>query len=488
MTAERAFLLLRQSLTRRDSVSLDHQEARVREHCEREGYAVVGVSREESIRGWREDRSAVDAIRRLAAGQGFEVLVAYDLSRVARSVRLLENFIHDLGRAGIRFESATQEWVTNPLHRQIVAAFDEEQSRVIGRHVAGAAKVRAARGKTWGRPPFGYTRAGDELVPNPVTSVIVAGIFADWLSGVTVYQIGVRLIAQGIPPFAAMAFPDTSVRLILRNPAYCGDVALNGVVLAQDAHEAIIDRETWEAAQARFSGPRMRHAGDPRSWLEGHVLHACGTRMHLFLQQRGTGNSAHYPAGYPCFRCGNYNRSDRPCRQPRHNIGAPPLEEAVRQCLIADLADALDPQAAIRRQRQLSGSSAVQAERAKLTRDLKALADQRREAESLVLTRRRDVAWLDARDAEFRASEAIIQARLAALPSVPDGSALRDRWRDVVGFRRGLALADGGQLRRVLAAVGVAVVGEDGVSVRYGAGFRELVSESVTVVPQRVRR
>jgi DNA invertase Pin-like site-specific DNA recombinase len=479
---DRALLLCRQSLTRADSVSLDHQEERGRDYCESRGYAIVRVIREEDTRGWREDRASMADIRDLAARGGFDVLVAYDTSRVARKLRLLENLIHDLDRRKIRLECVTQEWVSQPLYRQVLGAFDEERSREIGRHVSGAARVRARRGLTWGRVPYGYARVDGVLVPDPVTAPIVARIFDEWNGGASVYQIAIRLIAEGTPPWSEMAWAQTSLRWILRNPVYVGSVRLAGVVVAQDAHEPVINLATFLVAQNRFSAPRVRHAGTPRSWLEGHVVHACGARMSLSLVQR-TEPTTRWPDGYPSFRCNASNRVADPCLLPRRNLGAPLLEEAVRRCLIADLRDAVDPATALRRMRAASGSEVVRVERARLTRQLDALADQRREAESLVLTRRRDVLWLDARDAEFRAAQAVLEAKIAGLPAVPDEGALRAAWADVRRFRHRLALVSGDRLGAILARVGVAVVAEPGVSIAYEPPFDALVPTPVTVEP-----
>jgi hypothetical protein len=400
-------------------------------------------------------------------------------------LRLLENLIHDLRRDHVRLECVTQEWVARDLMRQVVGAFDEERSREIGRHVAGAIKVRTGQGKTWGRIPIGFVRVDGKLVPDPVQSVTVVAIFAWWIEGASLREIVRRLHDAGITPRDAPTWPPNTIAWILRNPVYAGGVRLRGQVVAWEAHEPIVTRETWDAAQARFVAPRVRDKPLCSSWVEGHIIHACGARMYLALVQRSEPSPA-YPDGYPSFRCGHFGRAARPCSEPRQHIGQPILEPAVRACLILDLRNLHTPEQAIRRARRESGSVAVSEERARYERDLARIAGQRREAENMVMQRRRDLSWLDGRDREFAVAEAAIREKLVALPSVPDEAAIVARHRALYPLRQRIRRLDGDELGKVLAMVGVAVVSGDGVRIVYRDGYEQLVSAPVTVDPRRV--
>jgi DNA invertase Pin-like site-specific DNA recombinase len=474
----RALILCRQSLTNRESVSLDHQEERGRAYCADRAYDVVGVIREESTRGWKEDRESMAEIRRLAERGGFDVLIAYDTSRVARKLRLLENLIHDLARRKVRLECPTQEWVANDLYRQILGAFDEERSREIGRHVSGAVRVRAAKGQTWGRVPFGYIRTQGALIPHDTEAPVVADIYRWWLSGLSTRRIAERLNADAVPTHTGAAWERDVVSHLLKNPVYAGDVRSGGRVVARDAHAPLVDRAAWDAAQARFTAPKPRDKPGASSWAEGRVLHGCGARMYLVTMPDRDGRS------YASFRCHRIHAIGTPCPLPSRHLSKRLLEEAVRRCLIADLRGAIDPAAAIRRLRRQSGASATVAARQGIERELAEVAAQRREAEALILQRRRDLAWLDARDAEFAREEARLTAKLAALPAVPDEGALVAAAAEVVASRRGIVAMDGAGLGALLARVGVAVVGESGVSIRYDAPFDALVPCPVTVDPR----
>lgn len=160
-----------------------------------------------------------------------------------------------------------------------------------------------------GRPPYGYrladvgphpnpAKAGDgkrlhKLEPDPVTAPVVERIFNDYLAGRGCYAIAERLTAEGIqspsgydrtrnPHRHGLAWGKSAVRAILRNPRYTGyevwakqrreeilldveDVGAghqtvmrwNGEELwiwsAEPAHEAIVSKETFDAAHARLA-------------------------------------------------------------------------------------------------------------------------------------------------------------------------------------------------------------------------------------------
>lgn len=108
----------------------------------------------------------------------------------------------------------------------------------------------------------------------------------------------------------------------------------------------------------------------------------------------------------------------------------------------------------------------------------------RREAESLVLTRRRDVSWLDERDREFAIHSEAVKARIAALPAVPDDAGINAAWAVMRAAREGIADMADEDVGELLARVGIAVVGEAGVSIRYAGPFAALIVEPVMVDPR----
>jgi len=487
---ERSLVYVRQSQSRKGedestSLSLDSQDELCRQRCESLGWYVVDTIRDHDLKGDDPDRPGMLDLMGRAKRKEMTVVCVFAMSRFARDSVWQEITYRQLRAYGVAVESVKEPNINHTLMRGMLGVMNQYSSEQTGQFIGAAIGGRARRGLSWGRVPFGYDRVDKLLVPHPVEAAIVEEIFRLFIAGRSLRRIAAELIDRRIPCHAAESWPPQTVAWILHNPVYAGGVRLKGAVVAWDAHEAIVSRDTWEAAQARFAAPRVREKPVCRSWAEGHVEHACGARMYLTMVER-THKGGLWADGYPSFRCANFTRVGRRCEDGRQHIGLPLLEPALRAALILDLRDAIDPKMAARRLAKEAGSSRVVTERADIARQLAALAEQRKEAEGLVLSRRRDVQWLDGKDAEITAAEAVLLRRLAALPAVPDGDEIAARWARIKLLRPRVVRLDGEGIASVLDVVGVGVVGRDGVSIRYNPWWRDLIPEPAVIDPRAV--
>ncbi|GEM31093.1 putative recombinase [Nocardia neocaledoniensis NBRC 108232] len=234
-----------------------------------------------------------------------------------------------------------------------------ERNRIkIRVRAAMAAQARVEGRYLGGRPPYGYTlqdagphpnpsKAADgkrlhRLAIDPPAAATVMQIFQQYLAGVGIFSIAQQLTAAGILCPSAydpsrnrhrsgIAWSKSAVRAILTNPRYTGhavwnrqrkqetlidvdDVALghqtrlawnprtDWVLSDQPAHEAIVDRATFEQAQSRLAsrGPKstgrvLQRRKHPYAF-KGLLTHqACGRRM----QGSWNHDHAHYRCRYP---------------------------------------------------------------------------------------------------------------------------------------------------------------------------------------------
>jgi site-specific DNA recombinase len=90
----------------------------------------------------------------------FDVVVVDSFSRFFRDHFEFEFYVRKLAKNGVKLVSITQEMGDNPMHvmmRQIMALFDEYQSKENAKHVMRALKENARQGFWNGsRPPIGY--------------------------------------------------------------------------------------------------------------------------------------------------------------------------------------------------------------------------------------------------------------------------------------------------------------------------------------------
>ena len=118
-------------------------------------------------------------------------------------------------------------------------------------------------------PPYGYRRIDGKFQIYEPEAEIVRRIFAEYLSGVSSDEIAHRLRAEELPgKYGVVEWSPSSVRYILTNEKYVGDALwqkyyttdtlpyqhpLNrgerDSYYAEDVHEPIISRETYQAAK-----------------------------------------------------------------------------------------------------------------------------------------------------------------------------------------------------------------------------------------------
>ena len=122
-------------------------------HCRVRRTRRLGYRRQ-AIRVPAHDRAHLRRRERLRS------YLAYSLSRLLRDTFGLEFYLRKLAKHGVRLVSITQELGDDPaqvMMRQVIALFDECQSKESGKHVLRSVKESAHQGYWNGdRPPFGY--------------------------------------------------------------------------------------------------------------------------------------------------------------------------------------------------------------------------------------------------------------------------------------------------------------------------------------------
>jgi hypothetical protein len=154
----------------------------------------------------------------------------------------------------------------------------------------------------------------------------VARAFALRVSGATVGDVRALLRDQGLELSYA------AVGRLLSNRAVLGEIHFGGYEPNLLAHEPIVDREIWKAAQ-RVKVPAGRKAKSERLLARLGVLRcgSCGGRMSASLGHAGT------PREHPIYRCGAH--AGDPCPK-RVAIDARLVEGVVVDAVKAALADA----------------------------------------------------------------------------------------------------------------------------------------------------
>ncbi|MGZ2432698.1 recombinase family protein, partial [Rhizobium redzepovicii] len=160
----RAALYLRVSTVRQaeHDVSIPDQRRQGEAYCASRGYQLIETFVEAGASATNDRRPEFQ--RMIEAGTSkpapFDVVVVHSFSRFFRDHFELEFNVRRLAKNGVKLVSITQEMGDDPMHvmmRQIMALFDEYQSKENAKHVLRAMNENARQGFWNGaRPPIGY--------------------------------------------------------------------------------------------------------------------------------------------------------------------------------------------------------------------------------------------------------------------------------------------------------------------------------------------
>lgn len=151
----RAALYIRVST---DQQTTDNQERELREIAARTGWNIVEVYKDHGISGakGRDKRPAFDALCKDASRRRFDVVMAWSVDRLGRSLQDLISFLSELHALGVDLFLHQQGIdTTTPAGKamfQMMGVFAEfERAMIRDRVHSGLARARA-EGKTLGRP------------------------------------------------------------------------------------------------------------------------------------------------------------------------------------------------------------------------------------------------------------------------------------------------------------------------------------------------
>ena len=154
---KRAVLYLRVSTIDQTTAN---QERELREVAERAGWDVVKVYKDHGISGakGRDKRPAFDALCRDATKRGFDVVMAWSVDRLGRSLQDLVAFLSDLHALKVDlFLKAQGIDTTTPGGKamfQMMGVFAEFERSIIQERVRAGLRRAQDEGKRLGRPPI----------------------------------------------------------------------------------------------------------------------------------------------------------------------------------------------------------------------------------------------------------------------------------------------------------------------------------------------
>lgn len=235
-------------------------------------WSYVGVYADEDYTGTRDARPEFQRLLADCRAGAVDLVLTKSVSRFARNTLTTLNAIRELKLLGIdcyfeeeRIHSMSED---GELVLTLLASYAQEESLFVSENCKWKIRHGFQDGKPTYTSPFGYRMVKNKLIVVPQEAEIVKTIFALFLSGLGKNAIVKALTAKGVATRHGLCFSESVISAMLKNEKYAGDLCLQKTFIADhiskkkcvnngelpmhyvhDAHEAIIDRETFERAQ-----------------------------------------------------------------------------------------------------------------------------------------------------------------------------------------------------------------------------------------------
>ena len=211
----------------------------------------------------------------------FDMILVWKFSRFARnredSIVYKSMLRKQCGIDVVSISEQIGEDKTSILIEALLEAMDEYYSINLAEEVKRGMNEKFSRGGVVSQPPFGYKMGEDVFVPNEETAPIVRMIFEDYVSGMGVRKIAMKLNDMGVRSTKGNRFENRTVEYILCNPTYLGKLRRNpngrdaadrfhqsdDIVIVDGQHEPLISEELYKKANERLKEQKkkyVRHA------------------------------------------------------------------------------------------------------------------------------------------------------------------------------------------------------------------------------------
>ena len=272
-----------------EGYSIDEQNIKIREYCEREGHEIYNLYEDRGISGKNiTNRPGIKQLLQDATENKFDLVIVWKLNRISRKLLDILNIVELLNKHNIAFRSLTENFETETpsgkLQLNIMGAIGEFERETIAENVKMGLLARAKEGRWNGGVVLGYDlvelnnegkkRKNTVLKINEKEANTVRRIFELYSQGHGYKAVVNRVNKEGHKTKRNREFAVSTVKEILQNPVYIGKIRYNvrqdwskkrrnninaNPILSDGIHEPIIDVETWNKVQVILKERSKKH-------------------------------------------------------------------------------------------------------------------------------------------------------------------------------------------------------------------------------------
>jgi len=261
----------------------------------RREWEYAGVYADGGISGTTDSRAEFQRMLADCEAGKIDIIMTKSISRFARNTVDLLNTVRRLRELGIevRFEKERIHSLSEDgeIMLTLLASFSQEESRSISENVKWGIRKRFEKGIPNSFCIYGYRWNGEKFIVVPEEAKIVRLIYDNFLHGISAEQTEKQLAEMGVKSYTGQHFSNMSIRAILKNEKYTGNMLLQKDYIAShidhktkknkgelpqywvaNSHEAIIPLETFQAVQEEIK--RRRELG---ALANPHIPTSCFT-------------------------------------------------------------------------------------------------------------------------------------------------------------------------------------------------------------------
>ena len=239
----------------REGFSIDEQKERLIAYCKFKGYKIHKIYEDAGISAKNDKREGYQSIIEDVKEGKANIIVAYKLDRITRSVYDIEKLMKFVNDYECDIDCMADESNTTTSNGRMVmrimtSVSQNEIEKCSERTKVGMAGAIKA-GHIPNRTPLGFKRDNKKLVPDPLTKDIIVRVFDLYLEGKSHKTIANIFNKEEVN--GRNTWYDSTIQTILSNELYKGDY-INGKrtknpTYYENVVEPIVSKETWENCQ-----------------------------------------------------------------------------------------------------------------------------------------------------------------------------------------------------------------------------------------------
>ena len=299
----------------REGFSLKEQEERLKEFCNFKRYEIYKIYKDAGISAKNDKRPAYQEMMSDVKSKNINVIVAFKLDRLTRSVYDIEKLMKTVNDYECDIDCMADESNTTTSNgrmvMRIMTSVSQNEIEKCSERTKFGMVGAIKSGHIPNRTPLGFKRIDKKLVPDLITKDVIVRVFDLYLEGKSHQTIANIYNKEKV--LGRTNWYDSTIQKILSNELYKGDF-VNGKrtkhpTYYENVVEPIVSKEKWESCQYQKQR-NARHYERTATYLFTNKLKCskCGCFLGGSATTKPNGKKYYY---YKCEHCKTYfNESD----------------------------------------------------------------------------------------------------------------------------------------------------------------------------------